>query len=191
LESEDLQQGMAIVDSPVCLVEEAGPIQKVAEARTFVAVLALRPRSRSSPRLSARKLASNARRIEAGVVRDDNRRILDENRDGRSVDPLPDDHLVGNAGERRYLGRDRDGWFIERGEDVPDADDAAVGQVVESTIPSSMTSSFRGSRPVVSLSRRMPVVVFSPTDGVKIVPGDQTSQNTVIRRSAQRLGHCG
>src|ERR1700688_1884935 len=35
---ENLEQGMAIVDCPVSLVEEAGTIQEVAEARTFEAV---------------------------------------------------------------------------------------------------------------------------------------------------------
>jgi hypothetical protein len=51
-------------------------------------------------------------------MRDDDHSILDESRDGRFVDPLPGDHLVGDAGGRRHLGRDRDGRFVERGEDV-------------------------------------------------------------------------
>jgi hypothetical protein len=39
-EGEDFQQRMTIVDRPVRLVEEAGTVQKVAEARTFEAVFA-------------------------------------------------------------------------------------------------------------------------------------------------------
>ena len=129
---------MTIINGPVRLVKIAGAVQKVAEARTFEAVLAPldlgRGAAPGSP-LENWPVTLGEFPVEAGVVRDDNHRILDESRDGRLVDSLPGDHLVGDAGECRHLGRDRDGWFVERGEDVPDADDAAVGQVVEQGEP--------------------------------------------------------
>jgi hypothetical protein len=110
---------------------------------------------------------------------------------GVAIWPTPGDHLVGDAGECRHLGRDRDGWFVERGEDVPDADDAAVGQVVELHHP--QFDDFVFSRVE---TRRLRVEkdagLRAFADGWRgCRPKDPTSQNTVIRRSAQRLGHCG
>ena len=110
-EREDFQQGTTIVDSPVRLMEEAGAVQKVAETRTFEAVLAPLDLGRGAASgfpLENRPVTLGEFPVEAGVVCDDDHRILDESRDGRFVDPLPDDHLVGDAGERRHLGRDWD-----------------------------------------------------------------------------------
>ena len=72
---------MAIVDSPVSLVEEASAVQEVAEARTFEAVLSpLDLGRRTSPGLSLknRPVALGEFAVETGIVGDDNHCVVDE-----------------------------------------------------------------------------------------------------------------
>src|SRR4051812_36182980 len=98
---------MTIVDSPVRLMEEAGAVQKVAEARSFEAVLAPLNLGRGAgpgPPLKNRPVTLGEFAVEAGVVSNNDHRILHESRDGRLVDPLSGNHLVADAGERRHLG---------------------------------------------------------------------------------------
>jgi hypothetical protein len=72
---------MAIVDGPVSLMEEARPVQEVAEARALEAVLSpLDLGRRTSPRLSLknRPVALGEFAVETGVVRDDNHSFVRE-----------------------------------------------------------------------------------------------------------------
>jgi hypothetical protein len=64
-------------------------------------------------------------------VRDDDSSVGYERRDRCLVDPLSRDHFGRDAGEGADFRRDRAGRFIERREDIPEARDAAVRQVVE------------------------------------------------------------
>jgi hypothetical protein len=76
--------------------------------------------------VSLRELA-----VEAAVVRDDDRRVVDERGHHCFVDAMSRDHLGGDAGERGDLGWHRFGRFVEGGERVSDAGDATVWQVIE------------------------------------------------------------
>lgn len=59
--------------------------------------------------LEDRPIALREFPVEACVVRDDYYRVVHEPVDGRLVDPVPGHHVVGDAGDHGYLGRDRYG----------------------------------------------------------------------------------
>ena len=73
------------------LVEEAGAIQEVAEARAFEAVFPPFDLGRRAPPrlpLEYRPIAFHEFTIEARVVGNDNHGVVHEREDGRVVDPL-------------------------------------------------------------------------------------------------------
>lgn len=79
---------MTIVDGPVGLVEEAGTVQKVSEARTLETMLAPSDLGRGATPglpLEHRPVALGEFPVETGVVCDDYHRILDECRNGSIV----------------------------------------------------------------------------------------------------------
>jgi hypothetical protein len=90
----------------VGLVEEAGTIQKVSEARTLETMLAPSYLGRGATPglpLEHRPVALGEFPVETGVVCDDNHRILDECRNGSIVDPLSRNHFRRNAGEGGHI----------------------------------------------------------------------------------------
>ncbi len=83
--------------APVSLVEEAGAIQEVAEARAFEAVFPPFDLGRRAPPrlpLEYRPIAFHEFTIEARVVGNDNHGVVHEREDGRVVDPLSCYHVI-------------------------------------------------------------------------------------------------
>ena len=183
--SRTSQQGTAVVDGAVGLVEEPDTVQQVAQLRAGEAIGAPVDLGRAAAPghlFEDRPVALSEHAVEAGIMGDDDDRVGDEGRDHVGIDALPGDHVVGDTGHGRRLGRDRRRWLIARRKDVPDAHDAAVPGVVDETIPSSMTSSRERSRTVVSVSSRMAVLTCCPVAGVEI---EVSHQGQGPRRGAQ------
>ena len=112
---------MAVVDRSMSLVEEAGAIQEITQARALEAVSPpLDLGCRATPRLALeyRPVAFREFSVEARIVGNDDYGVVREGRDGRLVDPVSRDHVVRDAGERDYLPRDQVGRLVERGKDT-------------------------------------------------------------------------
>ena len=77
-------------------------------------------RSRTGPGLlfEQRPVALGEPAIKAGVVSDDNSGVGGKRRDGLGVNPLPENHFIGDAGQFRYFCWDRVLRFAERGKDT-------------------------------------------------------------------------
>ena len=97
---------MAVVDRSMSLVEEAGAVQRVTQARGFESVfppLDLGCRTPPSLPLEYRPVAFCEFTVEARVVGNDDHGFVRERGDGRFVDMLSCDHLVRDADERGDL----------------------------------------------------------------------------------------
>jgi hypothetical protein len=99
------------------LVEEAGPVQEIAQPRAFEAVSSPRDLGRrTAPGLALENRPVTFRKfaVEARVVGNDDHGLFRKGGDRRFVDALSRDYLVRNAGQRRDLQGDWLGRLVER-----------------------------------------------------------------------------
>lgn len=154
-------------------------------------VCASRSRSCCSPEPSARTRASSARRtpVKSAVMRDRYDSALGEGRHGGIVEFVTGNHFVGDIGECRHFRGNRRARLVETGEHVPDADDPPARRIVELDHSQSMISSRAWSRPVVSVSSRMPVLQSCPRAGCNAGRGTRR-RSTGIRQTGSRPRQC-
>jgi hypothetical protein len=129
--------------------------------------------------------------VEPAVVRDDNRRIVDESVHRRLVDPMARDHLVGDACKCRYLVGDRHARLVEGGERVPDASDTAARQVIELYHPELdhfVLAGVEACRLGVEQDSRARFLIWRRDVRQ---PRDQAPKDPVVRRQIQSVGHRG
>jgi hypothetical protein len=115
-------------------MEIAGAVQEVAELRARKAVRFTLDLGRAAaPWLpfDDRPVTLHELPVERAVMRDHDRRVVDERVHRRIVYPVTGHHLVGNAGQRHDLVGDRACRLVEGGKCASDACDPAVGQVAE------------------------------------------------------------
>lgn len=128
------QQGVAVVDRPVTLMEVAVVDQQVAELHALVALGAPRDLvARTAPVLVPKDRPARLAHlpVEAGVVRDHHSGVSCDLLHSRVVDP-PAGHIgIGDAGQPGDLRRDWLGGLVQLVEGVEQAIDAPAGAVLE------------------------------------------------------------
>src|SRR6516225_4190730 len=185
---------MAIVDRPVSLVEKAGAVQEVAQARPFEAVFPpLDLGRRTAPGLALENwpVALCEFAVEARVMGNDNHGVVCERRDGYLVDPLSCHHFVRDARKRGDLWRDRFGRLVERRKDISETRDTAVRQVIELDHPELDHLVL----PLVEACR----LHVDQNGGLralaerwdKSIPRSKATEHAVVARIGQCLRHCG
>jgi len=113
---QNLEPGMAVINSTVSLVKEANAVQQVAELRTRKAVFAPVDLGRAAcPGLMFEDgpIPLGELAVEPAVVCNDDHGIIDEGVRGRLVDPMAGHRVIGDAGKYRDLVGYRYGRLVE------------------------------------------------------------------------------
>jgi hypothetical protein len=98
---------VTVVDRAVCLVEEAGTVQQIAQTRAFESVFApfdLGRRTAPGFPLEDRPVTLGELPVETGIVSDNDYSVRYERSDLGFIDPSSCNQFVRDASQRGYLG---------------------------------------------------------------------------------------